>query len=115
MQEILVRSVQAVPGLEVAGVAETAAEALAAFELHHPDAVILDLVLREGSGLDVLRAIKVRAPKCGVLVFTGYDAEPYRARCLAAGADRFLSKHRQFPELLEHLRALHVASCRTAV
>lgn len=48
MQEILTESLQTVPGLELAGVAETATEALAAFESHRPDVVILDLALPGG-------------------------------------------------------------------
>lgn len=104
MQEILTESLRTVPGLELAGVAETATEAMAAFELHRPDVVILDLVLRAGSGLDVLHGIKRRAPTCRVLVFTGHDAEPYRTRCLAAGADCFFSKTRQYRELIQQLR-----------
>lgn len=104
MQEILTESLQTVPGLELAGVAETATEALAAFESHRPDVVILDLVLRAGTGLDVLHGIKQRAPACRVLVFTGHDAEPYRTRCLAAGADYFFSKNWQLRELIQQLR-----------
>ena len=106
MQEILTESLQTVPGLELAGVAETATEALAAFESHRPDVVILDLVLRVGSGLDVLHEIKQRAPACRVLVFTGYDEEPFRTRCLAEGADYFFSKNRQHRELIQELHNL---------
>ena len=106
MQEILTESLQTVPGLELAGVAETATEALAAFESHRPDVVILDLALRVGSGLDVLHEIKQRAPACRVLVFTGYDEEPFRTRCLAEGADYFFSKNRQHRELIQELHNL---------
>lgn len=106
MQEILTESLQTVPGLELAGVAETATEAMAAFEAHRPDVVILDLALRVGSGLDVLHEIKQRAPACRVLVFTGYDEEPFRTRCLAEGADHFFSKIRQHRELFQHLHDL---------
>jgi DNA-binding NarL/FixJ family response regulator len=106
LQAILAESVQAVPGLELAGVAATAADAMIAFASHGPDVVILDLVLRAGSGLDVLREIKQRAPACQVLVFTGYDMEPCRTRCLAAGADHFFSKNRQHRELMHHLHHL---------
>ena len=98
-------SLQTVPGMEVAGIAETVAEAIAAFEAHRPDVVILDLSLRIGSGFDVLRAIKQHTPACRVLVFTGHDQESYRQHCLGAGADFFFSKNRQFEELLQQLHA----------
>ena len=105
MQEILTESLQSAPGLELAAVANTAADALTAFEAHRPAVVILDLVLRAGNGLDLLHEIKGRAPACRVLVFTGYDDEPYRTRCLTAGADRFFSKNRQHRELIQHLHS----------
>jgi DNA-binding NarL/FixJ family response regulator len=113
MREALTQSVHAVPGLELVAVAETAADAMAAFESHHPDVVILDLVLRVGSGLDVLRAIKQHTPACRVLVFSGHDKEPFRSRCLAAGADHFFSKIRQHRELIQQLH--HLTGAITAV
>ena len=100
MREVLTQAVLAVPRLELVDVATTAAEAMAAFELHHPDLIILDLVLRMGSGLEVLRDVKRLTPACRVLVFSGHDQEPFRLRCLAAGADKFFSKARQHKELI---------------
>ena len=106
MQEILTWSVQTTPGLEVAAVANTAPGALVEFERRSPEIVILALVLREGNGLDVLREIKQRSPACRVLVFTTHDSEPYRTRCLAAGANYFFSKNQQHRELIQMLQEL---------
>ena len=106
MREALTQSVRAVPGLELVDAVATAADAIAAFEAHHPDVVILDLILRVGSGLDVLRAIKQHTPACRVLVFSGHDKAPFRSRCLAAGADHFFSKIRQHRELIQELHNL---------
>jgi DNA-binding NarL/FixJ family response regulator len=97
---------QSVTGLDLAGVVATAADALAAFELHRPDGVILDLVLRAGTGLDALHGIKQRASACRVLVFTTHDEEPYRIRCLAAGTDHFFSKSRQHQAQIQELHNL---------
>jgi DNA-binding NarL/FixJ family response regulator len=106
MQEILTWSLQTAPGLELAAVADTVTDALAEFERHQPDVVILDLALREGTGLDVLRQLKLRAPACQVLIFTTHDSEPYRARCLTEGADHFFSKNKQHRELVQLLQQL---------
>ena len=106
MQEILSWSLQTTPGLELAAMADTALAAMGEFDRRNPDVVILDLALREGSGLDVLREIKRRAPACRVLVFTTHDTEPYRTRCLAAGADHFFSTNKQHRELIQVLQAL---------
>jgi DNA-binding NarL/FixJ family response regulator len=106
MQGILAEAVRIVPGLELAAVVDSAVDAVAGYSGHRPEVVILDLVLRSGSGLDVLREIKRVAPECRVVVFTGYDAEQYRTHCLAAGADYFLSKIRQHQELIQLLGKL---------
>lgn len=106
MRKILTDIVQAVPSLELVAVAATAGDALAEFAQHRPDVVILDLVLRMGSGLVVLRKMKQQAPACRVLVFTTHDEAPYRARCLAEKADHFFSKNRQHQELVQLLHTL---------
>jgi DNA-binding NarL/FixJ family response regulator len=72
--------------------------------------VVLDLVLRSGSGLEVLQQIKQRASACRVLVFTVHDAPQFRDRCLDAGADGFFSKLRQHLELISLLRELGAAA-----
>lgn len=114
MQESLRTVVRNVPGLEWAGVAETATGALAAFESHQPDLVILDLVLGAGSGLGVLRAIKQQQPACRVVVFTGHDGAMLRTRCLAAGADYFFSKIHEHRDLVRQLHAFGAEAPRFA-
>lgn len=104
MQETLTAILVRMSHLRLVGVAETASDALDGFATLQPDLVVLDLGLREGSGVDVLKAIKSRRPECQVFVFTSHDSEPYRARCLAAGANRFYSKARQHRELIDELR-----------
>ena len=106
MQEILTWSVQTAPGLELAAVVDSCTDALAEFGRRQPDVVILDLALREGSGLDVLREIRRRGSVCRVVVFTTHDSEAYRSRSLAAGADYFFSKNRQHRELIQTLLEL---------
>ena len=110
MQEILTWSLQTTPGLELAGVADTAPDALVEFDRGSPDVVILDLALREGSGLDVLREIKRRVTACRVLVFTTHDTELYRTHCLAAGAEGYFSKNKQHRELVQELQKIGAAA-----
>jgi len=104
MQETLASILRGMEHLELVGVVETAHEAIASCLSLRPDGVILDLQLRQGTGLDVLRAIKPHRPECRILVFTDHDTKPFETRCLDAGADRFLSKARDHRELLEELR-----------
>ncbi len=106
LQLVLTNAVLDMPGLKLAGVVDSAADAIAAFALHRPDIVVLDLVLRAGNGLDVLQTIKADQPTCCVLIFTGHDGEAFRRRCRALGADDFFSKKSQHQELMQRLREL---------
>lgn len=103
MQDVLQIILGGMHWIQLVGVAATSAEAIRCFEETRPELVIIDLVLREGSGFEVLNHIRARKSACRVLVFTSHDGEPFRSRCLQAGADAFYSKSRQHRELVEVL------------
>lgn len=85
-----------VPGARVVGAAETAADAIAGIRDKAPDVAIVDLHLREGSGLEVLRTIGADPRRPTFVVLTNLPTEQYRQACLAAGARHFLDKSRDF-------------------
>jgi two-component system KDP operon response regulator KdpE len=85
--------------------AETAAQALATAPLRPPDAVILDLVLPDGSGRDVCRQLREWTDAPIILVSAvGDDDEKIAA--LDAGADDYVTKPFAIGELLARLRAV---------
>ena len=90
-------------GYEV-DVATTAAEALARAAAHPPAGVILDLVLPDGSGIDVCRELRhwTNAP---VLVLSALGDEQEKIAALDAGADDYVTKPFGIEELLARLRA----------
>jgi two-component system KDP operon response regulator KdpE len=91
-------------GYDVAAAA-TADQALAAGAMRPPDAVILDLVLPDGSGIDVARELRSwSAAPILVLSVVGDEAEKVAA--LDAGADDYVEKPFGIDELLARLRAL---------
>jgi two-component system KDP operon response regulator KdpE len=91
-------------GYEVA-TAASAREALSAAAMRPPDAVILDLVLPDGSGIDVARELRTwSAAPILVLSVVGDEAEKVAA--LDAGADDYVVKPFGIDELLARLRAL---------
>lgn len=90
----------------VVGEAEGAPEALALVRELQPDVAVVDLSLREGSGLELLRRLHDEFPRLRLLVLTMFDEGVYGERVLRAGADGFLSKHTRSEEVLEALEAI---------
>jgi DNA-binding response OmpR family regulator len=70
------------------------------------DAVALDLMLLDGSGLDLLRDMRAAGDRTPVLLLTALDEVADRVRGLDAGADDYLGKPFDLDELAARLRAL---------
>jgi two-component system KDP operon response regulator KdpE len=84
--------------------AETAEEALMKAAMRPPDAIILDVLLPDGSGTDVCRELRTwtTAP---VLVLSAVGEESEKIQALDAGADDYVTKPFSGDELLARLRA----------
>ena len=95
-----------VPGARLVGQAGDVPAAVIGIRKMKPDAVILDLHMPGGSGLDVLRAIRRDHPDLYVLICTNYPYPEYREECLAAGANLFLDKSADFEKIPSVLRDL---------
>jgi two-component system OmpR family response regulator len=85
---------------------EDAASARVALIDHAYSAVLLDLGLPKGSGLDVLAAMRARYDATPVLIITARDQLSDRIRGLDSGADDYIVKPFQRDELLARLRAV---------
>lgn len=80
-----------------------------------PDAVILDIHLIGGSGIEVLRKIRPREPGIVFIVLTN-DPEPqYRKVCMQAGANYFLDKSNEFEKVRSVVENLGHAALRPAI
>lgn len=95
-----------VSGVKVVGQAGNALDAVLSIRETNPDAVILDLQMPGGSGLDVLRAIRRGHPRLQVLICTNFAYPQYRDKCMAAGANYFLDKSADFDKIPAILRQL---------
>jgi two-component system, OmpR family, KDP operon response regulator KdpE len=91
-------------GYEVA-TAATAEHALTMAAIRPPDAVILDLVLPDGSGIDVCRELRSWS-SAPILVLSVVGDEAEKVAALDAGADDYVQKPFGIDELLARLRAL---------
>lgn len=90
------------PGvMRVAGTAATERDARDCIDAEDYDVLLVDVELREGSGIGAIT--HARSHYAGrqplIIVLTNYPLPAVRSRCLAAGADHFLDKMRQFQEV----------------
>ena len=93
-----------IPGdMSVAATAETELEAHDQIETTDFDVLVVDVQLREGNGLGAVRDARKRwisAIPALIIMLTNHALPVVRQRCLAAGADHFLDKIRQFDQLV---------------
>jgi DNA-binding NarL/FixJ family response regulator len=89
------------PQLSVCGEAADPAEALEQVKLTQPDLVIIDLALKNGHGLNLIKEIKSRFPRVKMLVSSMYDEGLYAERCLRAGALGYIHKQEMSDKVLE--------------
>ncbi|MEA2255113.1 MAG: two-component system, OmpR family, operon response regulator KdpE [Solirubrobacteraceae bacterium] len=85
--------------------AETRREALDAVAVRPPDALILDLVLPDGSGVDVCEEIR-RWSSLPIIVLSAVGDEREKVRALNAGADDYVTKPFGAEELIARVRAV---------
>lgn len=98
------------PGrIEIVGEADAETEAVVLVTQTAWDVLVLDLQLKHGTGLGVLRALakeSARNPAAQVIVLTNYAFPQYRAKSLALGADFFFDKAREYHRVREVLDGL---------
>ncbi len=66
------------------------------------DLAIVDVVLAQGSGLNVLRALQAQGSPVERVVFTNHATPAMRRQCLALGASRVFDKSAEIDALIEH-------------
>jgi DNA-binding NarL/FixJ family response regulator len=104
LREGLVQQLNREPDLAVCAQASNASHALAAVEEHKPDLVLVDINLPGRSGLELLRDIRVVAPKLPMLVLSMHDEAVFAERVLRAGGRGYVSKEAGGDKLLEAIR-----------
>ena len=92
-------------GFEVTA-AHTGTKAVAAAKTFDPDAVVLDMMLPDFDGLEVLRRMRGDDPNVPVLFLTAKDSVEDRVAGLTAGGDDYVTKPFSIEELVARLRGL---------
>lgn len=103
IRDNLVATLEELVGMHAVGMSDNEKEANA-WLLDNPhswDLVILDLFLKEGSGLGVLLACRDRKPSQKIVVLSNYATAEIRARCAQLGVDAVFDKSNQIDALVE--------------
>jgi DNA-binding NarL/FixJ family response regulator len=79
-------------GAEVVGQAGSVSEALDMCEELQPDAVVTDLQLPDGTGLDIVRKLRRQRPEVGIVVLTMHSGDDQIFAAMEAGASGFVGK-----------------------
>lgn len=106
VREGFVALVNAEDDLTVCGQTDNEADALALAEKLHPDVVVIDLMLRSGDGMELIKSLRQQYPKRALLVVSMQDEELYAERALRAGANGYVMKSAATTEFLDAIRAV---------
>jgi len=99
-------------GCEIVGLAATRAEALALAGTAQPDLVLLDVLLPDGNGLDLVRDLRNALPAVRIVVISSYREADYATRALAAGATAYLNKESSPQAIAAALREAAAVAAR---
>jgi DNA-binding NarL/FixJ family response regulator len=90
--------------LEVCGEAASAAEAMQAVAVSSPEVAIIDISLRDSSGIELIKDLKKSYPNVIVLVLSMHDETLYAERALRAGARGYIMKRETTKKVIEAVR-----------
>ena len=96
--------IQATSDVVVVGEAATAAEALEQLPVVRPDVALLDVVLPDGSGIEVCREVRSQRPETRCLMLTSHDDDEALFAAVMAGASGYLTKQIQGTGFLPSIR-----------
>jgi len=92
--------------MEVIGVAENGAEALAALKHKRPDIILMDVRMPEIDGVECTRLIKEMYPEIKIIILTTFDDDEYVYNALKYGASGYLLKGVSVTELSNAIRTV---------
>ncbi len=105
VREGLTAKLSTQPDLEVCGEAEDIAGALALIESARPDVCVVDISLKSGDGIDLIKRIKARDESARVVVWSMHRENLYAERALRAGALAYVHKGKATREILQAIRS----------
>jgi DNA-binding NarL/FixJ family response regulator len=104
VREWLTNLIHQQPDLIVCSEAETASAALESIAATRPDVAIVDISLKDSSGIELIKSIKVFHPQVAVIVLSMHDEALYAERSLRAGARGYIMKRETTKKIIAAIR-----------
>ncbi len=92
------------PDLTVCGEAADANDALRLAAATDPDVAVIDIALKAGNGIDLIKRLKARDEKFRAIVWSMYSEDVYAERALRAGAMGYINKEQATGKIIEAIR-----------
>ena len=92
LRERLRNIIGAIPMASLVAETDNAEDARTLFDRHRPEVAVIDLRLRDGSGLSLLGHVRARHAATTLIVLTNYAQAEYQEKCFALGAHFFFDK-----------------------
>jgi DNA-binding NarL/FixJ family response regulator len=106
VREWLTNLIRQQPDLAVCGEAEDAPHALREIAAAKPDVAIVDISLKQGSGIELIKNLKALDPNLAVLVLSMHDEQLYAERALRAGARGYIMKRETAKKIILAIRQM---------
>ena len=99
-----------IPGTHIVGHAGGASEAISDILVKQPDVVLCDLNLTQGTGFDVLRQLRAKAPQIECYMLSNFSTQPYRRLAAELGARGFFDKSNEFERVRDVIARRAIAA-----
>jgi DNA-binding NarL/FixJ family response regulator len=106
VREALAIRIASEADLEVCGEAADLADALSVAAATRPDIAVIDLALKSGSGIDLIKRLKARHEGLLIIVWSMYGEDLYAERALRAGARGYITKEQATGKIIEAIRCV---------
>jgi DNA-binding NarL/FixJ family response regulator len=104
VREALTIRIAGQPDLVVCGEAADSTEALQLAAATDPDVAIIDIALKMGNGIDLIKRLKARNTKVRAIVWSMYSEDLYAERALRAGAMGYINKTEASGKIIDAIR-----------
>ncbi len=106
MRDGMTLMISSEPAWQICGSAGSMQEVLQQLPSTEPDLLVMDLSLKDGLGLDLIKTVKERHPQVRMLVVSAYDENLYAERALRNGASGYINKQECDTTLLQAIRTV---------